>query len=369
MQKTKEDHDPYTWPAFDASNTEQDGAEILRRNKDFYAAEINAWVVVNYPSHQHDTSKCTRDTGYLVDALSYDLLYNGNSATQLMARSFNDGGTFQLPADDRTVTAAAYAHIATVMSAHIQGNTVTATGGNSAAQDVSNGAQGGTGDATGAGEVDANMQIIEDVITAGDLSGLPAEVNPDIAGSGTASAEIKASHAAVITAKSTLIANSMWERATATAAISGGIRQPTVVTGGSYATLPEITVTGDGSDAVVVPVMTGTIDSVTMTNNGANYTSVPTVVLSGGDGAGAVVTAKLNASVTGVTIIEGGNGYTDTTLFTATIADPTANGGTTATVTPVIDTNTGTIINFTVSQAGSGYESVSYTHLTLPTKA
>ena len=44
-------------------------------------------------------------------------------------------------------------------------------------------------------------------ITAGDLSGLPAEVNQDIAGSGTASAEINASHAAVITAKSTLIAN------------------------------------------------------------------------------------------------------------------------------------------------------------------
>ena len=355
MEKTKEDHDPYTWPAFGASNAEQDGAEILRRNKDFYAQEINAWVVVNYPSHQHDTSKCTRDTGYLVDALSYDLLYNGNSATQLMARSFNDGGTFQLPADDRTVTAAAYAHIATVMSAHIQGNTVTATGGNSAAQDVSNGAQGGTGDATGAGEVDANMQIIEDIVTAGSISGLPAEVKPDIAGSG-ATAEIKAAHAAVITAKSTIIANSMWSQATATAAISGGIRQPTVTTGGSYATLPEITVTGDGSDAVVVPVMTGTLDSVTMTNNGANYTGVPTVVLSGGDGAGAVVVAKLNASVTGVTIVEGGNGYTDTTLFTATIADPTANGGTTATVTPVIDTQTGTIINFTVSQAGSGYE-------------
>ena len=149
--------------------------------------------------------------------------------------------------------------------------------------DVGNGAQGGTGDATGAGEVDANLQISEDCITAGAISGVPAEVNPDIAGSGTASAEIKAAHAAVITAKSTIIANSMWERATATAAISGGIRQPVVTTGGSYATLPEITVTGDGTDAVVVPVMTGTIDSVTMSNNGANYTGVPTVVLTGGD--------------------------------------------------------------------------------------
>ena len=136
----------------------------------------------------------------------------------------------------------------------------------------------------------------------------------------------------------------MWSQATATAAISGGIRQPTVTTGGSYATLPEITVTGDGSDAVIVPIMTGTLDAITMTNNGANYTGVPTVVLSGGDGAGAVVVAKLNASVTGVTIVEGGNGYTDTTLFTATIDDTTANGGTTATVTPVIDTQTGNFI-------------------------
>ena len=120
MQKVKEDHVAVTWPAFDATNAEQDGAEILRRNKDFFAAEINAWVTLTYPSHQHDSTKCTRDTGYLVDALSYDLLYGGTKATHIMATSFNDGGVFQLPADDRVVTAAAYAHIATVMSAHIQ---------------------------------------------------------------------------------------------------------------------------------------------------------------------------------------------------------------------------------------------------------
>ena len=54
------------------------------------------------------------------------------------------------------------------------------------------------------------MQIIEDIVTAGSISGLPAEVKPDIAGSG-ATAEIKAAHAAVITAKSTIIANSISE--------------------------------------------------------------------------------------------------------------------------------------------------------------
>ena len=353
MEKTKDDHATITWPAFGASNAEQDGAEILRRNADFLAAEINAWVTQNYSSHQHDSTKCTRDTLYIVNALSYDLLYGGTKATTIMAKSFNDGGTFQLPAADRTVTAAAYAHIATVMSAHIQGNTVTATTGNTVSQDVSNGAQGGTGDATGAGEVDANMQIIEDVITAGNVSGLPAEVNPVIT---SAAAALQTAHAAVVTAKASIITNSMWSQATATATITGGIATATITTGGSYATLPEITVTGDGSDAVIVPTMTGTLNAITMSNNGANYTTVPTITFTGGDGVNALATAKLNASVTGITIVEGGNGYTDTNLFTATVGDPTGAGGTTATVTPVIDAGSGTIINFTIDQAGSGYE-------------
>ena len=56
-------------------------------NKTFIAPDINAYIANTYP-YTYDTAKCARDTGYLVDALAYDILYGGNHATMRIADSF-----------------------------------------------------------------------------------------------------------------------------------------------------------------------------------------------------------------------------------------------------------------------------------------
>ena len=65
-----------------------DAKDNLIANKAFMAADVNAYVANTYPSHSHDAAKCTRDTGYLIDGLAYDILYGGTQATMRNADSF-----------------------------------------------------------------------------------------------------------------------------------------------------------------------------------------------------------------------------------------------------------------------------------------
>jgi hypothetical protein len=76
---------------------------------------------------------------------------------------------------------------------------------------------------------------------------------------------------------------------------------------------------------------TDVVDSITVTNGGANYTSEPTVVLTGGGGSGATVLATISAGVvTGLTITNGGSGYTGAPVVSFTGG---AGAGATATAT------------------------------------
>lgn len=64
--------------------------------------------------------------------------------------------------------------------------------------------------------------------------------------------------------------------------------------------------------------LTGTtIGSLTLTGEGINYTSAPTVVVTGGGGTGAVITANVSAGkITGFTISNAGTGYTSVPIIT-----------------------------------------------------
>lgn len=72
-----------------------------------------------------------------------------------------------------------------------------------------------------------------------------------------------------------------------------------------------------------VNLTTGAVTSLTITNGGSGYTSVPNVVISG-DGTGATATAVLTAGVvTAINVTAGGSGFT---AATATIDAPAAGG-------------------------------------------
>ena len=140
---------------------------------------------------------------------------------------------------------------------------------------------------------------------------------------------------------------------------TGAIASIAVVNKGSgYNTAPTITITdSSGSGAIANGVHGRGIDSLSITNAGSYATgSAPTIsfTLGTGDttGSGAVATATLGFPLASVTLGSNGLGYRN--LPTVTIS---GNPTTSATITPVLDEQTGRITSATLDVPGEGYES------------
>ena len=75
-----------------------DSAEILLQlNRKFIQKDITAFITNKYPSFVYDSIKSERDVGYIIDAISQDILLGGNT------RSFNAGMSYY-NADDAVLT-------------------------------------------------------------------------------------------------------------------------------------------------------------------------------------------------------------------------------------------------------------------------
>ena len=148
----------------------------LIANKAFIQEEIIRWLAVNYPALSYDSTKCSRDVGYIIDALCHDIMYGGNSATQLAAQSYFVGAASQLGAGQQTATAAAYNRLGQVVSDVVIEATVVPSGGGALSQDTS----GTPASSTEADDVAGLVQVIEDVIIADSIAGLPAVVLPSV---------------------------------------------------------------------------------------------------------------------------------------------------------------------------------------------
>ena len=127
-------------------------------------------------STTYDKVRCRRDTGFIVDALTHDVLYGGTHGTTINARAYYVGAVAQLPADQQAATQATYEHLKTIVGQLIT-NTLTSN--------LSTGADL-TGNASQYATVsekttlDSLLTIIVDVIAAGNLDALPAVVQPNL---------------------------------------------------------------------------------------------------------------------------------------------------------------------------------------------
>jgi len=102
----------------------------LVANRDFLAEEINAWVALNYPASTHDPAKCIRDVHYAIDALCYDMLYGGNSATYAQAKFFFYGfasGAAGINSTHTATTIAAYNYLKSIIDNVVQGQAIVPT--------------------------------------------------------------------------------------------------------------------------------------------------------------------------------------------------------------------------------------------------
>lgn len=129
----------------------------LQSNRAVIVRELINWISATYPALFYDVDRCRRDAGYIVDALSHDIKYGGNSATIRAADAYFVGSVSQLGQGEAAATAAAYTQFKTIVSSYI---------------------------ATSSEQTDAQnlLDIIVGVINAGSTSGLPAVVDIDTTG-------------------------------------------------------------------------------------------------------------------------------------------------------------------------------------------
>ena len=110
----------------------------LQANRTFIRAEIVAWIASNYivksiPNYSAVT--CSRDVGYMIDAICYDVMYGGNSMTFDAVLSYygrsvsGEPGSNQIIGEE-SVTAAAYGRLKTILQQIALNATVTKSSGN-----------------------------------------------------------------------------------------------------------------------------------------------------------------------------------------------------------------------------------------------
>ena len=147
-------------------------------NRAFLQAEATAWVNLNYPSLVYTQAKCQRDTGYMVDALTYDIRHGTNTAMVDVAKIYFENGLSALTTAQRAPTVALYTHLATVTRALLLKQPVTATAGNGLAQS----SVFGTVNALTATKAQGLWSVVSDLITDNSLINIPAAIE---AGAGT----------------------------------------------------------------------------------------------------------------------------------------------------------------------------------------
>ena len=165
-------------PTINDENNFESATELFAARATIIAATIN-FIETTFPTLVYDRVKCERDVGYLVDALSYDIMYGGNSASVRSADAYFVGAASQLGSiEEQTATARAYDYLASAARFTILGTTSDSTTGFPIQSTVAQVTSGSNGTSTEANKASDMLQLVEDVITAGSISGLPSITNP-----------------------------------------------------------------------------------------------------------------------------------------------------------------------------------------------
>jgi len=168
-----------SFPARPSTTTasQESAKNKLVANKAFIQAEINAWVAAQ-PGYAgtHDVSKCTRDVGYIVDSVSYDMFYVSNMATYDAAKFFWYNGIERTSAVHKAQTVAAYQRLREILGDIVQGITIIKTSTNALSQTTS-----GTNSTLADSVVVQNLvQIVVDVINTGLISLPDTRTTPSV---------------------------------------------------------------------------------------------------------------------------------------------------------------------------------------------
>lgn len=105
----------------------------IQINKGFIEAELTAYLNNTYNVFTYDEGKCYRDTGYIIDSVSFDLLHGGNKqAVQSAVYYYGFSTTQSAIPGEQVQTLGAYNRIKTIVGQLLLGQTVTKSPGNPA---------------------------------------------------------------------------------------------------------------------------------------------------------------------------------------------------------------------------------------------
>ena len=125
----------------------------LVNNRATIISDLTTWITTNYAALDYDTATCERDTGYIIDALCYDVNYGGNSAIIEATKAYFDGWVSVLPVSQRAIEVLAMTQLKTIINGYLSGATEEA-------------------------EVGTLLDILITSIDAGSLSSVPVVVYP-----------------------------------------------------------------------------------------------------------------------------------------------------------------------------------------------
>lgn len=181
-----------------------------------------AWADQNGPS-KYDRVRCKRDVGFIVDGLTFDVLYGGNFATDIVTRAYYSFGTNQLgdSASDPEVlaTVTTYTHLKQIVDELITGNLTSNlySGGSWPGAPVAADSSGNLGNYATAIEAQVTNNLLDNLIgaiQAGNLDSVDPVVEPNLVSRGVSS-ELRSAIQAINDDRNLIITQSV-QRANAT---------------------------------------------------------------------------------------------------------------------------------------------------------
>ena len=130
----------FTWPVPPGGSATSDvykAAMILQANRTFLQNETSAYIASSTNVGAlvgYSALKSQRDIGYIIDAITYDLLYGGNSATYDTSSNFFVNSANQLTGGNLAVCLSVYTRLSSIMANLIANTTITVSTGNTIAQ-------------------------------------------------------------------------------------------------------------------------------------------------------------------------------------------------------------------------------------------
>jgi hypothetical protein len=103
----------------------QQSYDLLQVNKDYFKEEVIAYIDAENPGFSYSSSTYKTDIGYIIDSVSFDLLYGGNRQSVQFGLSYIFTATSSTIQSQETQTVDAFNYLSTLISDVVQNTTAT----------------------------------------------------------------------------------------------------------------------------------------------------------------------------------------------------------------------------------------------------